>query len=74
MKANRIQRIAHEPYCFAGEPAFCEGYFAETVLPCVCGGREAVLAALGEVAIPAAPVPPRGRRAVSVRLLRSDAA
>lgn len=27
----------HKLFCFAGQPAACEGYFRHDVLPCVCG-------------------------------------
>jgi len=42
----------HEHFCFAGQPAQCEGYFADDVLPCVCGVEGDVIAALSRVAIP----------------------
>ena len=29
----------HEHFCFAGQPAPCEGYFLNDVLPCVCGAE-----------------------------------
>jgi len=42
----------HEHFCFAGQPAPCEGYFANDVLPCVCGLEGDVLEALSRVAVP----------------------
>ena len=46
----------HQPYCFAGQPAPCEGYFTNDALPCVCGVNGNVLSALSETAIPAVPL------------------
>ena len=46
----------HKPYCFAGQPALCPGYFTNDVLPCVCGVKGNVLSALSKVAIPAVPL------------------
>jgi hypothetical protein len=45
----------HKPYCFAGQSAPCPGYFANDVLPCVCG-KESLLLALSQVATPSVPV------------------
>jgi len=45
----------HRAYCFAGQPAGCPGYFADDVLPCVCGVDGTVLEALSRIAVPAAP-------------------
>ena len=42
----------HNPFCFAGEPAPCKGYFPGDVLPCVCE-TEGVVAALSQQALPA---------------------
>jgi hypothetical protein len=46
----------HDNYCFAGQPAPCPGYFANDILPCVCGSEEHLLFALSQVAIPAVPM------------------
>jgi len=46
----------HEHFCFAGQPAPCEGYFPDDVLPCVCGAEGDAVTALSQVAIPAAPL------------------
>lgn len=27
----------HKPFCSAGQPAPCKGYFDGDVLPCICG-------------------------------------
>jgi hypothetical protein len=43
----------HEHFCFAGQPAPCEGYFLNDVLPCVCGAEGDVVTALSGVAVPA---------------------
>jgi hypothetical protein len=57
----------HEHFCFAGQPAPCEGYFLNDVLPCVCGAEGDVVTALSGVAVPAplggAPVPAKLARA-----------
>ena len=45
----------HDTCCFAGQPAPCMGYFANDILPCVCG-KERLLLALSQVAIPSVPV------------------
>jgi hypothetical protein len=42
----------HEPFCFAGQPAPCKGYFPDDVLPCVCGAEGDVVTALSQVAVP----------------------
>jgi len=47
------REIEHEHFCFAGEPAPCEGYFPNDVLPCVCGAEGHAVAALSHVAVPA---------------------
>ena len=52
----------HKPFCSAGEPAPCTGYFAGDVLPCVCGSDGTATEALKEVAVPA---PAGGAPAVS---------
>jgi hypothetical protein len=46
----------HSSYCFAGQPAPCLGYFGNDNLPCVCNGKENLLVALSQVAIPSVPV------------------
>jgi len=46
----------HKAYCFAGQPAPCQGYFANDVLPCICESKESLLFALLQVAIPMTPV------------------
>jgi len=46
----------HNKYCFAGQSAPCPGYFANDALPCVCNGKESLLFALSQVAIPFAPL------------------
>ena len=50
----------HKHFCFAGQPASCQGYFHNDVLPCVCGAEGNAVTALSQVAIPA---PPGGRPA-----------
>ena len=47
-------KVEHKPFCFGGEPAPCEGYFPDDVLPCVCT-IENVLVALSEQAFPCVP-------------------
>ena len=50
----------HKHFCFAGQPAPCEGYFLNDVLPCICGAYGDVVTALSRVAVPArgsTPVP-----------------
>ena len=32
-----MTEVKHQPFCFAGQPAPCKGYFPDDVLPCVCG-------------------------------------
>lgn len=46
----------HKAYCSAGQPAPCQGYFSNDVLPCVCGSKESLLLVLSQVAVPAIPV------------------
>jgi hypothetical protein len=43
----------HEHFCFAGQPAPCEGYFLNDLLPCVCGAEGDVVTALSRLAVPA---------------------
>ena len=43
----------HEHFCFAGQPASCQGYFPNDVLLCVCGAEGNAARALSQVAIPA---------------------
>ncbi len=45
----------HEHFCFAGQPAPCEGYFFSDLLPCVCGVEGDVVSALSRVAVPSPP-------------------
>jgi hypothetical protein len=52
----RVPPPVHKPFCFAGQPAPCPGYFENDILPCVCGAPDDVLAALAQVQIPATPV------------------
>jgi len=44
--------VKHKWFCFAGEPAPCEGYFPGDVLPCVCTTRN-VVAELSQQALAA---------------------
>jgi hypothetical protein len=46
-------KMTHKSFCFAGEPSPCIGYFADDVLPCVCGAEGDVITALSRVALPA---------------------
>lgn len=46
----------HKPFCFAGQPAPCPGYFDKDVLPCVCGASGTTISALSQVAVPAVPI------------------
>jgi hypothetical protein len=46
----------HKCYCFAGQPAACEGYFARDVVPCVCGRDHNLLFVLSQVALHSVPV------------------
>lgn len=46
----------HTAYCFAGQSAPCEGYFANDVLPCICSSKQSLLLALSQVAIPYIPL------------------
>jgi hypothetical protein len=48
--------VKHKPFCFALEPSACEGYFAGSEPPCVCGESGDILSALCQVAIPVVPV------------------
>lgn len=48
------RQTQHEPFCFAGRPASCQGYFPNDILPCVCGAEGDVIAALSQVSVPAA--------------------
>lgn len=48
--------VKHKPFCFALEPSACEGYFASSEPPCVCGGSGDIIAALCQVAMPVVPV------------------
>lgn len=45
----------HEKYCFAGQAA-PSGYFANDVLPCICGANGRLNLALIDVAVPAIPL------------------
>jgi hypothetical protein len=54
----------HAAHCFAGQRAACPGYFAEDVLPCLCGLSGTVLQALNAVGVPFVPV---GNHDVSAR-------
>lgn len=47
--------VKHKPFCFALEPSACEGYFAGSEPPCVCGGSGDILSALCQVAMPVVP-------------------
>lgn len=47
--------VKHKAFCFALEPSTCEGYFAGSEPPCVCGGSGDILSALSQVAIPVVP-------------------
>jgi hypothetical protein len=47
--------VKHKPFCFALEPAACEGYFAASEPPCVCGAGGDIVSALSEVAMPVVP-------------------
>jgi len=46
----------HKPYCFAGQPALCPGYFDNDTLPCICESKERLLEALSQVARPGVPI------------------
>lgn len=46
----------HKAYCFAGYPAPCTGFFADDVLPCVCGASGNLVDALSQFAFPAVPI------------------
>ena len=43
--------MQHKPFCFAGQPADCDGYFPGDVLPCICGAQGDLIAALSQVAV-----------------------
>lgn len=58
----------HKPFCFAGQPAPCRGYFPNDVLPCVCS-KDKVLAALALVAL--APAACDGAAMAAPRLVGS---
>lgn len=51
------KKQTHKPYCFAGQPAPCAGYFQNDVLPCVCGATGTLLEALNKLTIPGTPIP-----------------
>jgi hypothetical protein len=57
-----IRQNGHKPFCFAGQPAPCSGYFENDVLPCVCGATQDVLSALQQVQVPMTPVVETRRR------------
>jgi hypothetical protein len=46
----------HKPYCFAGQPALCPGYFDNDTLPCICDSKESLLEVLSQVARPSVPI------------------
>src|SRR5580658_3235479 len=48
-------KVKHKFFCFALEPSPCDGYFAGSGPPCVCGGSGDVISALSQVAIPVVP-------------------
>jgi hypothetical protein len=53
-KANTMKgENKHEPFCCAGQPAPCKGYFPNDVLPCVCGTQCDIVTALSRVAVAA---------------------
>ena len=56
---HEMTNKVHKPYCFAGQPAPCKGYFSNDVLPCVCGSNAMLLEALSKVTMPAVPVTDR---------------
>ncbi|MGA3078244.1 MAG: hypothetical protein ABSG56_31765 [Bryobacteraceae bacterium] len=47
--------VKHKAFCFALEPSTCEGYFAGSEPPCVCGASGDIFSALTEVALPVVP-------------------
>jgi hypothetical protein len=71
MHALSVPVPVHKPFCFAGQPAPCPGYFENDILPCVCGATQEVLSALAQAQVPAAPVKtlpgraPRRRRSAA---------
>ena len=62
MKRLTFPAPVHKPFCFAGQPAPCPGYFENDVLPCVCGATQDVLSSLEQVQVPVTPVVKTGRR------------
>ena len=42
----------HKPFCFAGQPAACKGYFPGDLLPCICGVEGSVTKELARLCIP----------------------
>ena len=60
--------IVHKPFCFAGQPAPCPGYFENDVLPCVCGATQNVLDALKQVQLPLTSAVETGRPRRILRL------
>jgi hypothetical protein len=61
-KVATIRGSGHKPFCFAGQPAPCSGYFENDVLPCVCGATQDVLSVLQQVQVPLTPVVKTVRR------------
>ncbi len=47
-------KLKHKPFCYAGQPAPCKGYFPNDVLPCICGVEGSVTVALAQLC----PLPP----------------
>lgn len=50
------ESTVHKQFCFADQPAACQGYFANDTLPCVCGVKGDVLSAVSQVTIPIVPL------------------
>ena len=73
-KVATIRQGGHKPFCFAGEPAPCPGYFENDVLPCICGGTQDVLKALEQSQVPVTPLPEgvRGRQGSEPVPIRHD--
>jgi len=46
----------HNVCCFAGQTAPCPGYFSNDILPCICSGKESLLIALSQLAVPYVPL------------------